>query len=28
MRMTRQFFHNTLITQISLRSLAFVDRYR
>jgi hypothetical protein len=23
-----QFFHNTLITQISLRSLAFVDRYR
>jgi prepilin-type N-terminal cleavage/methylation domain-containing protein len=28
MRITGQFFHNTLITQISLRSLAFVDRYR
>jgi len=28
MRTTGQFFHNTLITQISLRSLAFVDRYR
>ena len=25
---TRQFFHNTLVTQVSLRSLAFVDRYR
>ncbi len=28
MRTTRQFFHNTLVTQVSLRSLAFVDRYR
>jgi hypothetical protein len=28
MRTTGQFFHNTLVTQISLRSLAFVDRYR
>ena len=28
MRITGQFFHNTLVTQISLRSLAFVDRYR
>jgi len=25
---TRQFFRNTLVTQVSLRSLAFVDRYR
>ena len=28
MRVSGQFFHNTLITQISLRSMAFVDRYR
>ncbi len=28
MRGTRQFFRNTLVTQVSLRSLAFVDRYR
>jgi hypothetical protein len=28
MKSTRQFFHNTLVTQVSLRSLAFVDRYR
>jgi prepilin-type N-terminal cleavage/methylation domain-containing protein len=28
LRVTGQFFHNTLLTQISLRSLAFVDRYR
>jgi prepilin-type N-terminal cleavage/methylation domain-containing protein len=28
MRITQQFFHNTLSTQVSLRSLAFVDRYR
>jgi prepilin-type N-terminal cleavage/methylation domain-containing protein len=28
MRGTNQFFRNTLVTQISLRSLAFVDRYR
>ncbi len=28
LRSTRQFFHNTLVTQVSLRSLAFVDRYR
>jgi prepilin-type N-terminal cleavage/methylation domain-containing protein len=28
LRVTRQFFHNTLVTQVSLRSLAFVDRYR
>ena len=26
-RVSRQFFHNTLTTQVSLRSLAFVDRY-
>jgi hypothetical protein len=25
---TQQFFRNTLVTQVSLRSLAFVDRYR
>lgn len=25
---TRQFFRNALVTQVSLRSLAFVDRYR
>ena len=28
LRSTRQFFHNTLVTQVRLRSLAFVDRYR
>jgi len=28
MRTTGQYFHNTLVTQASLRSLAFVDRYR
>jgi prepilin-type N-terminal cleavage/methylation domain-containing protein len=28
MRGTQQFFRNTLVTQVSLRSLAFVDRYR
>jgi hypothetical protein len=28
MRTTQQYFHNTLTTQVSLRSLAFVDRYR
>lgn len=28
MRTTGLFFHNTLVTQVSLRSLAFVDRYR
>jgi prepilin-type N-terminal cleavage/methylation domain-containing protein len=28
MRGTRQFFRNRLFTQVSLRSLAFVDRYR
>jgi prepilin-type N-terminal cleavage/methylation domain-containing protein len=28
MRTTGQFLHNTLVTQVSLRSLAFVDRYR
>ncbi len=28
LRATRQFMHNTLVTQVSLRSLAFVDRYR
>jgi prepilin-type N-terminal cleavage/methylation domain-containing protein len=28
MRISQQFFHNTLVTQVSLRSLAFVDRYR
>lgn len=28
MRGTNQFFRNTLVTQVSLRSLAFVDRYR
>jgi prepilin-type N-terminal cleavage/methylation domain-containing protein len=28
LRSTRQFMHNTLVTQVSLRSLAFVDRYR
>ena len=27
-RGTQQFFRNRLITQVSLRSLAFVDRYR
>jgi prepilin-type N-terminal cleavage/methylation domain-containing protein len=27
-RGTQQFFHNRLTTQVSLRSLAFVDRYR
>ena len=27
-RSTQQFFHHTLVTQVSLRSLAFVDRYR
>ena len=26
-RVLGQYFHNTLVTQISLRSLAFVDRY-
>ena len=26
-RVSQQFFHNTLTTQVSLRSLAFVDRY-
>jgi prepilin-type N-terminal cleavage/methylation domain-containing protein len=26
-RVSGQYFHNTLVTQISLRSLAFVDRY-
>ena len=26
-RVLGQFFHNTLVTQVSLRSLAFVDRY-
>jgi prepilin-type N-terminal cleavage/methylation domain-containing protein len=26
-RVTGQYFHNTLVTQVSLRSLAFVDRY-
>lgn len=28
LRATQQFFRNSLVTQISLRSLAFVDRYR
>jgi prepilin-type N-terminal cleavage/methylation domain-containing protein len=28
MRGTNQYFRNTLVTQVSLRSLAFVDRYR
>jgi len=28
LRSTRQFAHKTLVTQVSLRSLAFVDRYR
>jgi prepilin-type N-terminal cleavage/methylation domain-containing protein len=28
MRGTQQFFRNRLVTQVSLRSLAFVDRYR
>jgi prepilin-type N-terminal cleavage/methylation domain-containing protein len=28
LRTTRQFAHKTLMTQVSLRSLAFVDRYR
>jgi prepilin-type N-terminal cleavage/methylation domain-containing protein len=28
MRTTGQYMHNTLMTQVSLRSLAFVDRYR
>jgi hypothetical protein len=28
LRVSGQFFHNTLMTQISLRSMAFVDRYR
>ena len=28
MRGTRQFFRNRLFTQVSLRSLAFVDRYQ
>lgn len=28
LRTTRAFFHNTLVTQVSLRSLAFVDEYR
>ena len=28
LRSTRQFSHKTLVTQVSLRSLAFVDRYR
>lgn len=27
-RGTQQFFRNRLVTQVSLRSLAFVDRYR
>jgi prepilin-type N-terminal cleavage/methylation domain-containing protein len=27
-RRTNQFLHNTLFTQVSLRSMAFVDRYR
>jgi hypothetical protein len=25
---TNQFFHNTLTSQVSLRNLSFVDRYR
>jgi prepilin-type N-terminal cleavage/methylation domain-containing protein len=28
MRQTRQFFRNTLTTQVSLRSMSFMDRYR
>ena len=28
LRATAQFAHKTLVTQVSLRSLAFVDRYR
>ena len=28
MRQTRQYFRNTLTTQISLRSMSFVDKYR
>jgi hypothetical protein len=28
MRGTNQYFRNRLVTQVSLRSLAFVDRYR
>ncbi len=28
LQQTRQFFHNSLTTQVSLRSLAFVDRYQ
>ena len=28
MRGTQQFFRNRLVTQVSLRSLSFVDRYQ
>ena len=28
MRQTRQYFRNTLNTQVSLRSMSFIDRYR
>jgi prepilin-type N-terminal cleavage/methylation domain-containing protein len=28
LRQTRQFFRNTLTTQVSLRSMSFIDRYR